>query len=148
MLQFIFILTQVVFFCFFFSASSSFSFSISATRASISLDSKIWKNKVTLKLKTEALTRHGRWQHITFSGWFLLMTASSMFFPPDWTTWKKPDSVSVQPNAPVSLMVPPEPSLKEPWELNGVFLNFCLTFTSGLLFGFAPGEPTHLDWGS
>lgn len=97
-------LAQVVFFCFFFSASSSFSFSISVTRASISLDSKIWKRKVTFKWKTSTRARARRYrnpQQITFSGWFLLMTASSMFFPPDWTTWERTDDVSSQPNSPL-----------------------------------------------
>lgn len=89
------------FFCFFFSASSSFSFSISATRVSISLDSKICQQpgKLVYVLKQQALKQgnlkvSSTMEIFTFRGWFLLMTASSIFFPPDWTTCNRATTVS------------------------------------------------------
>lgn len=93
---------------------------------------------MTFRWKTSNRARDRRFrnrQQITFSGWFLLMTASSMFFPPDWTTWERTDGVSSQPNSPltsVTFMVSNSfrASPKELyWEPNAVFLDFGQTFT-------------------
>lgn len=95
------------------------------------------RKKVTFKWKTSNRARDGRFSSrgkITFSGWFLLMTASSMFFPPDWTTWERTDGVSSQPNSPltshtfmVSNSSPASPQGLY-WEPNVVFLDFSQTF--------------------
>lgn len=62
------------------------------------------------------------------------MTASSMFFPPDWTTWERTDGVSSQPNSPLtshtfmvsnSSPASPQGLYREP---NVVFLDFSQTF--------------------